>query len=456
MKKRLSLLLVLCLACFCLAAVAEAPLAAPSGLECYWNDGEFEPGPHYDGVLWASDEVGATHAYVLLEDGTAEIVDMTYYGYWIPETVDGIPVTAIGTLGITDRLDSPSELEIPAWITQISEDVLRWARHDLFTGVDPANPYFTLENGMLYDLRNRCLIAYLEDGPCALPADTERIGCRAFAGCGIDRIDLPEGLARIGGFAFTDCENLVSVTIPDSVTEIGDNPFTACGSLQDIVISPDHPLYGFRDGMLYRKDNMEIISVLPAYARGVWTMPEWAKSLGPYALSGNDGLTEVRLHEGVTDIPQGAFAQCVNLTDIVLPEGIETIGTEAFRGCASLKKIGIPGSVREMGIIAFGSCYSLEEVRFAEGLKVIPAAAFSHCGQLQTVVLPQGLEFIGNSAFFSCSSLAGITIPDSVTAIEFDAFSDCTNLTVTAEPDSPAIRYCLEENIPFVLSGTSG
>ena len=94
MKKRLSLLLVLCLACFCLAAAAEAPLAAPSGLECYWNDGEFEPGPHYDGVLWASNEVGATHAYVLLEDGTAEIVDMTYYGYWIPETVDGLPVTA--------------------------------------------------------------------------------------------------------------------------------------------------------------------------------------------------------------------------------------------------------------------------------------------------------------------------------------------------------------------------
>ena len=26
----------------CLAAAAEAPLAAPSGLECYWNDGEFD------------------------------------------------------------------------------------------------------------------------------------------------------------------------------------------------------------------------------------------------------------------------------------------------------------------------------------------------------------------------------------------------------------------------------
>ena len=453
MKKRLSLLLILCLVCFSLPAVADAPLVEPSGCKCYWNDGAYELGPRYEDIRWTSCESGDQHGYVLLDDGTAEIVDMTYYGYWIPETVDGIPVTAIGTLGICDRMDYPSELEIPAWITQISENVLRWAYDkNLFVSVDPANSCFSFENGILFDLRNHCLLAYLENDSCVFPADTEQIGCRAFEGCGFDRIELPDGLTRIGDFAFEGCGSLTAIAIPDSITDIGDNPFIHCGSLTDIAISPDHPLYGFRDGILYRKTDMQIICVLPAYAEGGWTMPEWAMSLGPYALSGITGLTEVRLHNGLTEIPQGTFLDCYDLTAIQLPDGIETIGAEAFSHCISLAEIDIPGSVRKIGLVAFAGCWSLKEVRFAEGPAEIRDAAFSRCEELRTVVLPRELISIGSSAFFECHKLEEMAIPDSVTAIGYGAFSGCRSLTVTAGPDSTAAQYCLENHIPCVFS----
>ena len=43
-------------------------------------------------------------------------------------------------------------------------------------------------------------------------------------------------VTSIGGSAFFDCTNLISITIPDSVTSIGKDAFSECTNLASITI----------------------------------------------------------------------------------------------------------------------------------------------------------------------------------------------------------------------------
>ena len=56
--------------------------------------------------------------------------------------------------------------------------------------------------------------------------------------CGATEYIIPNGVTKIGDYAFFDCDSLTSVTIPDSVTTIGDYAFYDCDSLTSITI-PD-------------------------------------------------------------------------------------------------------------------------------------------------------------------------------------------------------------------------
>ena len=47
---------------------------------------------------------------------------------------------------------------------------------------------------------------------------------------------IPDGVTRIGDYAFFDCDNLTSITIPDSVRSIGERAFYTCDSLTSITI----------------------------------------------------------------------------------------------------------------------------------------------------------------------------------------------------------------------------
>ena len=72
-----------------------------------------------------------------------------------------------------------------------------------------------------------------------LPKNLKRIGSRAFYQCGLQKLDLPEGLTEIGDSAFLKCKQLEYVKIPESVQKIGKWAFHGCGKLKVLEIHHD-------------------------------------------------------------------------------------------------------------------------------------------------------------------------------------------------------------------------
>ena len=198
----------------------------------------------------------------------------------------------------------------------------------------------------------------------------------------IQKIELGNGVTRIGGYAFYYCYSLASITIPNGVTYIGGNAFYYCTSLASI------------------------------------TFPD-----------------------GVTSIPDNAFYYCYSLASIIIPDSITFIGSNAFQNCYSLVSITIPNSVTSIGDRTFGSCYSLASITIPDGVTSIGSSAFGNCTSLASITIPDGVMIIGSNAFSQCYSLASITIPDGVFGIASSTFAACYSLASITIPNSIAYIY---------------
>ena len=157
-------------------------------------------------------------------------------------------------------------------------------------------------------------------------------------------------------------------------------------------------------------------------------------------------MTSVELADGIISITGGAFENCKALTSLTLPNGLEKFGGNAFRGCTGLTgELVIPDSVREIKNWAFMNCTSISSVSIGKNVESIFPYAFANCTSLKTITfrgktktidsnafrvtgltnlnLPDGLEKIGANAFFGIGSLSGVlVIPESVTEIGEHAF----------------------------------
>lgn len=75
-------------------------------------------------------------------------------------------------------------------------------------------------------------------------------------------------------------------------------------------------------------------------------------SLSPNLFNGDTTIKAVRLGNGITEIPDGAFEGCTNLTDIYAPN-VTKIGSRAFAGCKNLNNFTISEDITEIGSEAF-------------------------------------------------------------------------------------------------------
>jgi hypothetical protein len=85
---------------------------------------------------------------------------------------------------------------------------------------------------------------------------------------------IPDGVTKIGDYAFGNCSRLESITIPNSVTSIGSFAFSRCNN-----------------------------------------------------------LTSLEIPNSVTNIDMYAFSYCANLTSVTIPTSVKNVSKTAFKKC---------------------------------------------------------------------------------------------------------------------------
>lgn len=109
-----------------------------------------------------------------------------------------------------------------------------------------------------------------------------------------------------------------------------------------------------------------ISAVVHGYTSGTTGECNWSIEENVLTISGNGAMeisslgyiqpwsevTKIIIENGVTNIGDYVFFNCVSLTDITIPESVTNIGPGAFYNCRSLTSITIPDSVTSVGGLA--------------------------------------------------------------------------------------------------------
>ena len=93
---------------------------------------------------------------------------------------------------------------------------------------------------------------------------------------------------------------------------------------------------------------------------------------------------------GVTRIGEMAFAECGTLYEITIPEGVRTFSSMAFFKCGNLRALRIPDSAEEIGSDAFSYCEKVPYIFIPSGVKQIGHHAFFGCGGASEVYMACG------------------------------------------------------------------
>ena len=98
-----------------------------------------------------------------------------------------------------------------------------------------------------------------------IPDGMEKVGQFAFYRCkSLTKVTLPDGITQIAPMAFSGCGNLKSISIPSSLQLIGGDAFSDCGSLNTVI---------FR-GHLFQANKLKVIvDEDDPLSQANWNMP---------------------------------------------------------------------------------------------------------------------------------------------------------------------------------------
>ncbi len=312
----------------------------------------------------------------------------------------------------------------------------------------------------------------------------------AFYMTGLTSLVIPNSVEYIGAHAFGVCNDLITVNISASVKTISDAAFDLCKNLMEINVNDNNPYYLSIDGVVYSKNQNQLVFYPPAKDGASFTVPDHVTIIRTRAFTYNQKLTDITLSSNVSNIMNDAFVACEKLVNIyvneentsfisingvlfnkkktaiirypqaknnstfTIPDGVTGISRYAFYSCHNLVKVNIPDSVTTIGEDAFNNCSALSEIIIPNSVTKIGSSAFSSCKSLTKITIPDSITSIEIATFSSCSNLTTIIIPESVQGIAVDAFSGCNKLTIYGYTGSYAEEYANINNIKFVSIGS--
>lgn len=215
----------------------------------------------------------------------------------IPDTIDGLPVTALADKAFYEK--HVTTVVVPDSVTEIGDLC--------FSG-----------DNYLVSLK--------------LPDELAELPYAALESCfRLMDFNLPKELKKISGSALQYNYYLTHLMLPSSLTEIEQLNFIGLYGLQSLTIAEDNAAFKLDEtnGLLMTADGTRLLhcfsDIVPA--------------------------EEIILPEGVKTVDPFAFHYDYDVKRIVLPEGVETIGAMAFAMCPNLTEIVIPASVTDIGVM---------------------------------------------------------------------------------------------------------
>lgn len=215
----------------------------------------------------------------------------------IPDTIDGLPVTALADKAFYEK--HVTTVVVPDSVTEIGDLC--------FSG-----------DNYLVSLK--------------LPDELAELPYAALESCfRLMDFNLPKELKKISGSTLQYNYYLTHLMLPSSLTEIEQLNFIGLYGLQSLTIAEDNAAFKLDEtnGLLMTADGTRLLhcfsDIVPA--------------------------EEIILPEGVKTVDPFAFHYDYDVKRIVLPEGVETIGAMAFAMCPNLTEIVIPASVTDIGVM---------------------------------------------------------------------------------------------------------
>lgn len=276
----------------------------------------------------------------------------------------------------------------------------------------------------------------------------------------LQSVTIPEGVLKIGAYAFWDCRELTDLKIPSTVKYIGTDAFVFC-NIKTISLDSNNKDFALQNGILYTHD-LKCLVFCPQQMTGEIKLPEETEHIGEAAFWRCEGIEKMVFSKSLKSIGRSAFSECYKLNDINLPDSLKHIGRFAFSNCLGITKMVIPYSVVELEENAFSYCINMESIDIGSGIKEIKAWTFEYCEKLNSVTLPYGIEKIGYLAFYQTALLeneenydsqgllyigkylikakeneTGIyDVPDGIELIAMDCFEDCYDVQNIILPGS--------------------
>ena len=261
----------------------------------------------------------------------------------------------------------------------------------------------------------------------------------AFFNCNsIVSVTIPDSVTSIGYQAFCACRGLESVTIPDSVTSIGKSAFEGCTELMSITIPKN--IKNIENNAFYGCRNLTTV---------IWNATE-CTSVGSFIspiFENCRRLSTASIGNNVLTIPSGVFYNCTGLTNVTIGDNVTSIGNSAFYGCEELTNIYITDIEKWCKIVDIDNL-----MNYKTGDKKL---LYLNGKLITDLIIPDGVTRVGVSAFAGCTELSSITISERVTFIHPYAFYGCTGLSKITVADNNTKYYssdnCLIETATKTL-----
>ena len=248
----------------------------------------------------------------------------------------------------------------------------------------------------------------------------------------ITKVVIPEGVEKIGAYAFANLTALEEIVLPSTLQAIEYGAFYGCTSLQKITFSGENNLQIINQSAFEQcdlKDTVDLSAVC---------------IVSDYAFAGNKNLKEVVTSDSLLSIGQYAFAGCEKLETVTITAKKVKYGAYAFTGCDALKSFYVNAAVLPEGM--FYECEGMKEVTVGPDVNNIGEFAFRdtkistfkvengnaayRCGEGKYILSADGKTLVAVAPTITGAFAAKDIDGAEVTAIGNGAFSH--NLEITS------------------------